>query len=263
MTQDEIARTILGRMQQSASPYPEVPGIYRVGDQNKRDALLLNLADVSEMQRVPDVLKFQFEAAWCSLLAWGYIATDASVFHAPLRDRPVLTELGKTQDTSQAIPGLSSGDQFVLDIESVSGPLDLVVRQYLSESWESACTRRWLSSAFMLGAASERLINVLAEAVEVKLQVTRSPVNNRTVKALNDWLISQIPGLKNKYPQCSADFHDLDSVLSSVFQNYRITRNTAGHPRSTVVVVDERLQLSNLHAFKPYARIACSVLKLS
>ncbi len=143
-----------------------------------------------------------------------------------------------------------------------TGPLDAVVKQYLAESWDSVCNRQWLSSAFMLGAASERLLEVLAENVVTKLGVVRPSKTQRSLKELNDWLISKIPDLKVKYPG-NAVFHDLDSVLNSIFQNYRLTRNAVGHPRSTVINVEEKLQTYGLLAFKPYARIIYEVLRLA
>jgi len=261
VTTEELAQAILARIQNSARPHPEAPGVY-CSVEADRTRLLLNFAQVQEMDRVPAALKFQFEEAWTALLAWRYVTTNAEIFHSPSREHVLLTELGKSQDTTQCIPGISRGDEFVQYVEAATGPLDAVVKQYLAESWDSVCNRQWLSSAFMLGAASERLLEMLAENVETKLGVVRPGKAQRFVKELNNWLISRVPDLKARYPG-NLVFHDLDSVLNSIFQNYRLTRNAVGHPRSTAVIVDVELQTHGLLAFKPYARIIYEVLKLA
>ncbi len=117
MTTEELARAILSRIQNSAKPHPEVPGMYR-SEEADHTKLLFYFAHVLEMERVPAALKFQFEEAWTSLLAWRYIATNAEIFHTPSREHVLLTELGRTQDTTQCIPGISKGDEFTRYVET-------------------------------------------------------------------------------------------------------------------------------------------------
>jgi len=181
------------------------------------------------------------------------------------RDFVVLTHEGREEDTSKPIIGVYSADRFVTWIARTSGPLDPVVRQYLEESYRSASQGLWLSAAFMLGAASERAVYILAEAVaDLRGEASeRQKLDQcRTVRAVKDWIIDQIPTVKRAEPSSKKLFTDVEDKINTLFTTYRYQRNDVGHPRDEVLDVDPAETRALLQSFATYWKVVADVLML-
>lgn len=121
-----------------------------------------------------------------------------------------------------------------------------------------ACLRAeaLLGSAFMIGAASERAINLL---IQTYADSIRDPehkakflgrVNNRTISVRYDEFMRSFKSSKSR-PATGLLAHDLEVVIGTVFQFCRITRNEIGHPQ-IVPDLDRGVLLVNLGHFVAY-----------
>ncbi len=135
-------------------------------------------------------------------------------------DAYILTAAGIECDTTKPILELTSADEFLSQIESYAGHLDMVARDYLNESFLAAKSKLWKSSVFMLGAAAERLIYVLAEHISTILVAgaENGTFNgNAQLKTQKDWVVKQIPQLKKQFPNSSRPIHELKDKLDAMF----------------------------------------------
>jgi hypothetical protein len=130
----------------------------------------------------------------------GLIVADHSQ-NSP--DFQMPTSKGLGTDTSSTVIGVTNPEAFIRAVEKESGALDGVARNYLNESYRAAEAKLWLSSVFMLGAASERLIYVLADHIEQLLAdpiATASLSNATKVRQRKEWIVDQLSALRRKFP---------------------------------------------------------------
>ena len=126
---------------------------------------------------------------------------------------------------------VDSAQEVVNALEQKIGRLDDVVRQYYLESLRAYQEGLYISSVICLGAASERAIHWLAEAIETnfqnyqtKIQAKRNGQIAALTKYLSDTVIPNIPNFDKKF----AD--ELRKRLGGLEGEYRENRNEAGHP---------------------------------
>ena len=147
--------------------------------------------------------------------------------------------------------------------ESVGAPIDEVVMVYVREALHSFLVGHYLSSAVMLGVASERCIDILVDALldatsdatqraDFKCQIGSA---GRSVKRRFDVLRERL--LSRTLPPELADA--LDIQLSGVFTLLRYTRNEAGHP--TGVELDRDSVHGNLLLFPAYCKRVYGLLE--
>jgi hypothetical protein len=170
-------------------------------------------------------------------------------------DFVILTEAGCMADTSTPLVGVWQADRFLKHIEDTSGPLDPVVRQYLEESYRSASEDLWLAATFMLGAASERALYLLSETIAglVGDAGPRKKLENcRTVRAVKEWILEQLPLLRKTFPEAKPVLSDIEDKITTLLTLYRYQRNEIGHPRDDVLTVEPDKIRAMLKSFSTY-----------
>jgi hypothetical protein len=117
----------------------------------------------------------------------------------------------------------------------------------------------------MLGAASERLIYVLAEHID---HLLADPVASTTLSKINsvrqrkEWIVSHLSTLQKKYPAHREAFSDVEDKFDSLYNTYRYQRNTAGHPRDTSFKPDTQQAKAMLFSFGLYAQAVNAILAI-
>jgi len=133
---------------------------------------------------------------------------------------------------------------------------DPVTVRFIEEAIACFKSNALLATAFMLGAASERAINLLIEGYASSIadpanrDKFRSRINGRTISARYDDFKKSYAGCKSK-PTDGVLAQDLDAVIGGTFQFCRITRNEVGHPQ-IVPDLDAGVILANLGHFVTY-----------
>ncbi|GIW56737.1 MAG: hypothetical protein KatS3mg082_3141 [Nitrospiraceae bacterium] len=133
---------------------------------------------------------------------------------------------------------------------------DAVTVRFIEEAIVCYKSDALLATAFMLGAASERAINLMIEcyadaiADQGNREKFRSRINGRTISARYEEFKKSYAGCKSK-PTDGVLAQDLDAVIGGTFQFCRITRNEVGHPQ-IVPDLDKGVILANLGHFVTY-----------
>lgn len=199
------------------------------------------------------------QVAYVSVYNTGSIVVGGK--NGPLRQ--LLLQMRDAIAQGQAVPGQALPfeiDRFPEAIRERVPECDPVIVRFVEEA--IACTRAdaLLSAAFMLGAASERAINLLIHtyvdsiADETNRERLASRINGKMILRKYEEFEKSYRSCKSK-PTEPALSHDLEIVIGSVFQFCRITRNEIGHPQ-IVPDLDKGVILANLGHFVTYiARI--------
>ena len=141
-------------------------------------------------------------------------------------------------------------------LEGVTGPLDEVVRHYYLESIRANQEELYISSVICLGAASERSIHWLAEAIESYSEKYRAQIEKRRyeISRLIEYLSNSV------IPHLFEDSDELKDRLDRLAGIYRENRNEAGHPKTvdqSWSTEDQRLLLSE---FRKYITTICKAI---
>lgn len=197
------------------------------------------------------------------LYSKNYVFRDPTQSHD---DFVKLTDAGLALDPTQTIVGITPLSTFIRDMEANLGVLDATCRQYLEESYRAAESGLWLSCAFMLGGASERLIMLLSEHVDSLLN---DPIESAKlarewqVRKIKEWTVDQLPALKRKYQQDSEAFKDVEDKFDTLVALYRYERNDAGHPKDSPYVPDIAALKAMLLGFSTFAKAVMRILAIS
>lgn len=178
----------------------------------------------------PDLEK-KFAQAVQILRDKGIIMQDHTQPHGP--EFVELTEKGEVTEPKQFLPLVESSNKLISELKSSAGPLDQVAEIYLKEALETFKSDFLISSAFCLGAMSERYILLLAKEIETDLNnhdISSAYYRCRSVKHYANFISDNLNRLHNKYPGNKALFRDLDTKINTLASYYRLTRNEAGHP---------------------------------
>ena len=145
-------------------------------------------------------------------------------------DAVCLTSVGEKSDYDEGILILiDDAYEVVKTLKQNISNLDSVVEQYYLESLRTCQTVAYISSVICLGAASERTINCLAEAVVLCNPGCKKDIDSKhNISALTQYLLDNTANL----------FKSLDSTLRNELKEklkglayiYRLNRNKAGHP---------------------------------
>jgi len=133
---------------------------------------------------------------------------------------------------------------------------DPVIVRFVEEAIICYKSGALLATAFMLGAASEKAINLLIECYADAIadrgnrDKFRSRINGRTISARYEEFKKSYAGCKSR-PTDGVLAQDLDAVIGGTFQFCRITRNEVGHPQ-IVPDLDRGVLLANLGQFVTY-----------
>ena len=143
-----------------------------------------------------------------------------------------LTSVGEKSDVDgDVLLLIDNPEEIVTALEQKIGRLDDIVRQYYLESLRAYQGGLYISSVICLGAASERSIHWLAEAIEANFQHYQTNIQAKKkgqISALTKYLSdSVIPNISN-FDKRSAE--ELKNRLNGLAGVYRENRNDAGHP---------------------------------
>ena len=164
-----------------------------------------------------------------------------------------LTSVGERSDLHEGILILIDDAQEIVNSVKEKVPnLDPVVEQYYLESIRACQEGLYISSVICLGAASERAINCLAEAVAKYKPDYREHIENKwNISALTRYL-SQNIGQIFKGIADGAFISELKDKLEGAARIYRLNRNEAGHPKDIPQDWRRDEQESYLNQFRRY-----------
>ena len=145
-----------------------------------------------------------------------------------------LTTIGVKSDVDDDVLLLvDNPEEIVAALEQKIGRLDDVVRQYYLESLRAYQEELYISSVICLGAASERAIHWLADAIEANFQNYQTQIQkkrNGSIAGLTEYLTEDVvPNISN-YDKRFAK--ELVERLKGLARVYRENRNEAGHPQT-------------------------------
>jgi len=135
---------------------------------------------------------------------------------------------------------------------------DPVIIAFVREAIKCYKAEAILATAFMLGAASEKAINMLidqyAEAIRDETNKTKfkQKIKSNSISKKWDEFKQSYAGCKSR-PTDPVLSQDLDTVLGSMFNFCRITRNEIGHPQVVPDLAKEAI-LAQLGFFVQYLK---------
>ena len=144
--------------------------------------------------------------------------------------------------------------------------IDPVIRRFIEESINSFKADCILSAAFMLGAASEKLIHLLIEtyASSIEDEKQREKFYQRVSK--NKIITAKWDEFKRSYSSCKSKptdpvlSQDIDTIIGNIFHFCRIIRNEVGHPQ-IVPDLDKGVILANIGNFVQYSERVYALMK--
>ena len=130
--------------------------------------------------------------------------------------------------------------------------LDSVIEQYLLESLRACQEALYISSVICLGAASERAIHCLKDAVITYDSSRKADIEKQTtISTLTRYLSDNINSIFK--PIADGAFRStLRDKLDGIARLYRLNRNVAGHPSSIPQDWDRIGQENYLNQFRRY-----------
>ena len=201
-------------------------------------------------------LKIAGKSAHCSVYNSGKIVIGGD-------DGPLKKLLDDFKRAYEAGDGLPGGilpfeiDKMAQTLREKVPECDPVIIRFIEESVQAIKSNCLLSSAFMLGAASEKAIYNLIDTYgscivdddnRAKFQERCS--KSRIITHKWDEFKKSYAGCKSK-PTDPVLCQDLDTLLGNIFHFSRITRNEVGHPQ-LVPDLDKGVILANIGNFVQY-----------
>ena len=174
-----------------------------------------------------------------------------------------LKALLEEMKTALEAGGVTPGQALPFEIERFPGTIqervptiDAVIVEFIREAIVCVKANALLSAAFMLGAASEKAINLLIHtyADSIRDDANRgkfqSRINSRMISTKYDEFEKSYRGCKSR-PADPALAQDLEVLIGQMFHFCRITRNEVGHPQ-IVPDLARGVVLANLGQFVHY-----------
>jgi hypothetical protein len=170
-----------------------------------------------------------------------------------------LLELKTSIEAGNAAPGIllpAEIEKFPQTLQERVPACDGVILWFFQEALRCYKAGSTAGAAFMLGAASEKVILILIESYGNRIKEEKhreaffSRVNNRAVSNKYDEFKRSHKSSKPK-PSEMPLAQDLDQLLDGAFNFYRHTRNVVGHPQ-IVPDLDKGVILANLGQFITY-----------
>ncbi|OJH33705.1 hypothetical protein [Cystobacter ferrugineus] len=224
-----------------------------------REALMQNSVLDSE-QEIQHATKF---IAKSGANKAGLIVFNSGKMHVEGADsllKKWLLELKTSIEEGNAAPGILLPveiEKFPKTLQERVPACDAVVLWFFQEALRCYKAGSPASAAFMLGAASEKLVLSLIESYGKRIKEEKhreaffSRVNNRMVSVKYDEFKRSYKSAKPK-PTEMPLAQDLEQLLDGAFNFYRHTRNLVGHPQ-IVPDLDKGVILANIGQFIVYA----------
>jgi hypothetical protein len=170
---------------------------------------------------------------------------------SPLKQ--LLDQMKSGLESGDALPGQALPfeiDKFPQTIKERVPECDPVIIRFVEEAIRCVRADALLAASFMIGAASERAINLLIHtyADSIADQTNRTKLldrlSNRMISKKYEEFLRSYKNCKSR-PSDPVLAQDLDVVIGTMFQFCRITRNEIGHPQ-IVPDLDRGVLLANL-----------------
>jgi hypothetical protein len=219
------------------------------------DRQKLEHSELDEQYCTKVTVKNGAQLAFVSVFHTGKITTGGKT--SPLKT--LLDQMTDAILSGTAIPGQALPfeiDRFPDAIRERAPACDPVIVAFVEEAIRCIRSDALISAAFMLGAASEKAVNLLIYAyANAIVNATHkekflSRVNNRMISVKYDEFMKSYKGCKSK-PMDPVLSQDLDILIGAMFQFCRVTRNEIGHPQ-IVPDLDKGALLANLGHFVTY-----------
>lgn len=173
--------------------------------------------------------------------------TDGGLLSSNFR----LTSVAINSDFSDGILIIiDDAQEIVNSLRNKVSNLDPVVEQYYLESLRACQEGLYISSVISLGAASERAVGCLKEAI-VKYDSTHSNLEKKWVSDSVKYILDNIKAFNTALGSQLRD--DLKEQLELIERIYRLNRNEAGHPRAISMSITRCEQENYLNSFRRYA----------
>jgi len=169
------------------------------------------------------------------------------------------------KDAYEKGDGLCPGGVLPFEIDNLPETLsakipniDPVVRRFIEESINAYKANCILSAAFMLGAASEKLIHLLIESFSKSIEDDKQRERFTQRVSKNKVISAKWEEFKKSYSSCKSKpndpilSQDIDTIIGNIFQFCRIMRNEVGHPQ-IVPDLDKGVILANIGNFVQYS----------
>lgn len=181
----------------------------------------------------------------------GLLMEKIGVTHSDVH-RLCLTSVGKRSGLSDEIIILIDGAQEIVNLlkEEIS-ELDPIVEQYYLESLRACQEGLYISSVICLGAASERAVDCLKEAI-VKYDPQHKTLEKKRTSDSVKYILANIKQIFDPVVDLQLR-DDLKEQLDLAEKIYRLNRNEAGHPRSISMNITRCEQENYLSSFRRYA----------
>jgi hypothetical protein len=179
--------------------------------------------------------------------------------------RPIIPDVCPTSiwgksflDEDEIIILIDDAQEIVNSLKEEIHNLDPVVEQYYLESLRTCQECLYFSSVICLGAASERAIDCLKEAI-IKYDSTKhNKLKNKRISESVKYILDNIKLLDPVIELQLRD--DLKDQLDLVEKIYRLNRNEAGHPRTIPMNITRCEQENYLNSFRRYVTTIFKVI---
>ncbi len=195
------------------------------------------------------------QRAYVSVFGTGKLLVQGPA--GPLKGR--LEEMKTALEAGGVAPGQAlpfEVERFPEAVRERVPAVDPVVVEFIREAIVCYKADAILAAAFMLGAASEKAINLLIHtyADSIRDETNRgkfqSRINGRMISTKYDEFEKSYRGCKSR-PTDAALAQDLEVLIGQMFHFCRITRNEVGHPQ-IVPDLAKGVVLANLGQFVHY-----------
>jgi len=187
-------------------------------------------------QRLTDrhPLAFVLIEAYSQIATLGYIVHWPGTPNSPNLNWFRATERGK-QWSLFAGPAIEDSDEFLAALNALIPTLDAVVKQYMVEAVETYNRRVWFASAVMVGAASEKVVYMLADALLLKTggtdrKLLEKAIKERSLPSMFQQINKVVTGHINSDALPYEIHEGSEPHLLSLFEAIRKQRNDAVHP---------------------------------
>jgi len=175
-------------------------------------------------------------------------ALDVQGVASPLKER--LQQIADAVKNGTPLPAQLPADidQLMATLRQQVRNCDPIICTYLEEAIRCYKADALLACAFVLGAASEKAMGLLVQAFGAAIadQQNRERYESKTN---GKWISVQYNEFSARFKTCQSRpttaplNQDIDTLLGTAFQFYRLTRNDVGHPE-----IVHNLQKPVLHA---------------
>ena len=211
--------------------------------------------------RDPSFCKKFYEAI-ALLKQRGLLMDAASRCFGNMYDAVCFTSAGKESYLNEGILILvDDARKVVQSLKEEIHNLDRIVEQYYLESLRTCQSESYISSVICLGAASERSIKCLAEAIVQSNPQCKNDIDRiHTISALTRHLLDNAKQLFKPLEPSLAN--RLTENLKGLAHIYRINRNEAGHPTEVPQDWKRNDQECWLSQFRRFAITCFSVIEV-